>query len=367
MKTLFRSKPYSFAFCSTQRTMSRMSRISSSISASGLNGAVVTVYKCDGTTVLGTVASGSAEALTILAVPGDIYLCVSGAAGEVTLTLGHEVPPACVYSNKKGLNGENGVITTIEEGAGWVEDANHEGVMKSDIEGKNYGRAHYSMTVTVAGTVSFEWASSGESRYDYLQVFVNGVEKIGQGSNRAPVSSFEALTWFEFSQSLNAGDTITISVSQGPDEIDMPNVVGSTKDAAVAELQSKGFTVTINEEDKPEAAGTVVGQNPVAGTKLSSGSAVIIAISTGQVQVTAPDVRGMDPATAVAILQAAGFKGEMKQEPREGDYGKVVSTTLIPGTQYSSNTGITIYVGNTPPVDSSASNPTPPDKDPNKE
>ncbi len=182
-----------------------------SISASGLNGAVVTVYKGDGTTVLGSVTSGSAEALTILAIPGDIYLCVSGAAGEVTLTLGHEVPPACVYSNKKGLNGENGVITTIEEGAGWVEDANHEGVMKSDIEGKNYGRAHYSMTVTVAGTVSFEWASSGESRYDYLQVFVNGVEKIGQGSNRAPVSSFEALTWFEFSQSLNAGDTITIS------------------------------------------------------------------------------------------------------------------------------------------------------------
>ena len=164
------------------------------------------------------------------------------------------------------------------------------------------------------------------------------------------------------SQKVQAGDTITISVSQGPDEIDMPNVVGSTKDAAVAELQSKGFTVTINEEDKPEAAGTVVGQNPVAGTKLSSGSAVIIAISTGQVQITAPDVRGMDPATAVATLQAAGFKGEMKQEPREGDYGKVVSTTLIPGTQYSSNTGITIYVGNTPPVKNpSESSPTPPE------
>ena len=158
------------------------------------------------------------------------------------------------------------------------------------------------------------------------------------------------------SQKGQAGDTITISVSQGPDEIDMPNVVGSTKDAAVAELQSKGFTVTINEEDKPEAAGTVVGQNPVAGTKLSSGSAVIIAISTGQVQITAPDVRGMDPATAVATLQAAGFKGEMKQEPREGDYGKVVSTTLIPGTQYPSNTDITIYVGNTP-----ATSPTAPE------
>lgn len=152
------------------------------------------------------------------------------------------------------------------------------------------------------------------------------------------------------SQKGQAGDTITISVSQGPDEIDMPNVVGSTKDAAVAELQSKGFTVTINEEDKPEAAGTVVGQNPVAGTKLSSGSAVIIAISTGHVQVTAPDVRGMYPNDAVATLQAAGFKGEMKQEPREGDYGKVVSTTLIPGTQYPSNTGITIYVRNTPPA-----------------
>lgn len=164
------------------------------------------------------------------------------------------------------------------------------------------------------------------------------------------------------SQKGQAGDTITISVSQGPDEIDMPNVVGSTKDAAVAELQSKGFTVTINEEDKPEAAGTVVGQNPVAGTKLSSGSAVIIAISTGQVLVTAPDVRGMDPKTAVDTLKAAGFNGEMKQELRdeaEGENGKVISTTLIPGTQYPSNTGITIYVRNTPPVDPSASNPTP--------
>ena len=159
------------------------------------------------------------------------------------------------------------------------------------------------------------------------------------------------------SQKGQAGDTITISVSQGPDEIDMPNVVGSTKDAAVAELQSKGFTVTINEEDKLEAAGTVVGQNPVAGTKLSSGSAVIIAISTGHVQVTAPDVRGMDPATAVATLRAAGFNGEIKQETREGEYGKVVSTTVTPpGTQFPSNTGITIYVGNTPPV----VNPTPP-------
>ena len=154
------------------------------------------------------------------------------------------------------------------------------------------------------------------------------------------------------SQKGQAGDTITISVSQGPDEIDMPNVVGSTKDAAVAELQSKGFTVTINEEDKLEAAGTVVGQNPVAGTKLSSGSAVIIAISTGHVQVTAPDVRGMDPKTAVDTLKAAGFNGEMKQELRdeaEGENGKVISTTLIPGTQYPSNTGITIYVRNTPP------------------
>ena len=163
------------------------------------------------------------------------------------------------------------------------------------------------------------------------------------------------------SQKGQAGDTITISVSQGPDEIDMPNVVGSTKDAAVAELQSKGFTVTINEEDKLEAAGTVVGQNPVAGTKLSSGSAVIIAISTGHVQVTAPDVRGMDPKTAVDTLRAAGFNGEIKQEPREGEYGKVVSTTVTPpGTQFPSNTGITIYVGNTPPVE----NPTPPVKDP---
>lgn len=182
-----------------------------SISASGLDGAVVTVYKGDGTTVLGRVTSGSAEALTILAVPGDIYLCVSGAVGELSLTLGHEVPPACIYSNKIGTFGDNGVITDLEEGAGWVEDADHEGVMKSNIEGKANGRAHYSMTVTVAGTVSFEWDSSGESNYDYLQVFVNGVEKVGAGANKAPVSSFEELTWFEFSQSLNAGDTITIS------------------------------------------------------------------------------------------------------------------------------------------------------------
>ena len=63
----------------------------------------------------------------------------------------------------------------------------------------------------------------------------------------------------------------------------VPNVLGNGKDAAVAALEAEGYVVVEKKyytEDTPE--GTIVSTEPEAGTKLPSGSEVIINIAVSR-------------------------------------------------------------------------------------
>ena len=180
------------------------------ITPSGLEGAKVTVYKADGTTSLGSVSVGAEEGLKVAIAAGDYYISVSGASGSVTLTLGHEEPPAVIITNQKGINGDKGVITTLYEGQGWIEDADHEGVLKSNIAGTNYGRAVYNLSVSVAGHVSFKYACSAEQNWDYLCIYHNGTELVGKSQSVAPISDYDTLAWNDFDRDLQAGDSLII-------------------------------------------------------------------------------------------------------------------------------------------------------------
>lgn len=82
------------------------------------------------------------------------------------------------------------------------------------------------------------------------------------------------------------GDTLAITVSQGAEEILVPNVVGQSRAAAENSLQSQGFVVNIIEERESDtvAAGNVILQFPIAGQRLARGNAVGLVISSGQTQ-----------------------------------------------------------------------------------
>lgn len=180
------------------------------ITPSGLEGAKVTVYKSDGTTSLGEVSVGAAEGLTVLITAGDYYVRVSGASGTLTLALEHSEAPAYTITNQKGTGGDKGAISNLSAGEGWIEDTDHEGVLKSNIYGIGMGRAVYNFSVSVDGHVSFKYACSGEKGWDYLCIYVNGTELVGKDQSVAPVGDYDSLAWTDFERDLHAGDSLVI-------------------------------------------------------------------------------------------------------------------------------------------------------------
>src|SRR4051812_40433982 len=80
---------------------------------------------------------------------------------------------------------------------------------------------------------------------------------------------------------VDKGSRVTITVSKGPEKVDVPDVVGQSKADARATLEDAGFKVKVVEQesaDQPE--GTVLRQSPPSGSKEDKGSSVTIYVAT---------------------------------------------------------------------------------------
>ena len=84
---------------------------------------------------------------------------------------------------------------------------------------------------------------------------------------------------------LKKGDTVTIVISLGPEELSVPNIIGfSLKDAKTI-LQEKGLVLGSVSYDYSEVykEGTVINQNPVAGLSgINKGDVINVVVSKGQ-------------------------------------------------------------------------------------
>jgi serine/threonine-protein kinase len=80
------------------------------------------------------------------------------------------------------------------------------------------------------------------------------------------------------------GSTITLTVSTGPNQIQMPDLTGMTPDEAQAKLQSMGWTGTLNKTADHTGKGdpgTIVKQNPSPGTTISANQTITVAVNEG--------------------------------------------------------------------------------------
>ena len=88
-------------------------------------------------------------------------------------------------------------------------------------------------------------------------------------------SKFQAGTVFaqdpEAGTSLNRGSLVKLSVSSAA-QISVPNVVGSKTSDAVSRLKTAGLQSQVTTVPAEAAAGVVVKQTPVAGTRVAKGS-----------------------------------------------------------------------------------------------
>jgi serine/threonine-protein kinase len=127
-------------------------------------------------------------------------------------------------------------------------------------------------------------------------------------------SSTEVEKGVVISQSPSAGtkvqkdQPVDLTVSSGPPEVEVPSVVGKSRDDAISTLVNAGLKadpVVSVPSNKP--VGTVTGQEPKTGAKVIKGSRVRINVSSGPAEVDVPSVIGLSFADASAALQNDGF------------------------------------------------------------
>ena len=122
--------------------------------------------------------------------------------------------------------------------------------------------------------------------------------------------------WFHFGSD-NKQETPVISViseeTEEPEaEIVLDDLTGMTYADAEKKLADLGLVLKENGTKSSDeyAEDEIMEQDPKAGTKLKKGDTVSVVISTGEAaeQVTVPDVKGIDEASAVSHLESRGFK-----------------------------------------------------------
>ena len=111
---------------------------------------------------------------------------------------------------------------------------------------------------------------------------------------------------------IERGSTVTLQVSRGPEQAEVPDVTGESEDNARSALESAGLRVgQVNEEESGEEAGTVIEQSPAAGEKVNRDSAVDLTVAA---PVAIPDVVDLTEEEARAELEDAGFEVRVEDE-----------------------------------------------------
>ncbi|MCX4909391.1 Stk1 family PASTA domain-containing Ser/Thr kinase [Streptomyces sp. NBC_00878] len=146
-------------------------------------------------------------------------------------------------------------------------------------------------------------------------------------------------------------DSVTLTVSKGPEIVRVPDLGGYSLDKAKERLKSEGLEagmVTKSfSDDVP--VGFVVGTEPGAGTERRGGSAIALTISKGR-PVDVPDVVGDDLADAKRELEDAGLTVEVAAEQVSSEYeaGQVAKQSPDPERQAAGGDTVTLTVSKGP-------------------
>lgn len=151
--------------------------------------------------------------------------------------------------------------------------------------------------------------------------------------------------------SLREGDDITLVVSEGATLALLPDVIGLSRDDAIATLQSAGLTVSESlRDDDSVPAGSVVGwivteqPNLVAGSQVLRGTEVAIVVSGGPVLRAVPNLIGLSEADADAQLIAVQLNSQRNDDVFSSDIpiGLIATQEPAAGAQLSRD-GIVAY------------------------
>lgn len=146
------------------------------------------------------------------------------------------------------------------------------------------------------------------------------------------------------------GGTMLILNVTNPKEVEMPNIVGLTKDEAQQRIEGAKlkFEVASEEYNKDVEENHVISQDPtyVEGyNKVKEGSTVKVVLSKGTEKTKVPKVVGMSQEDAVTAIEDAKLKAEIVEEAsKKVQEGYVISQETDANTEVDAGETVKIHV-----------------------
>jgi eukaryotic-like serine/threonine-protein kinase len=142
------------------------------------------------------------------------------------------------------------------------------------------------------------------------------------------------------------GSTVTLKVSKGQ-QVAVPGLTGQRKDDAVKALQALGLKPDLAQVPSSDPKDTIVDQHPSAGTKVATGTGVLLNVSAGThhapakapkpakpaaTPIAVPGVVGENVGAARAAIRGAGLVTEIQHVPSSQPKDTVVAQSPKAGT-----------------------------------
>jgi serine/threonine-protein kinase len=164
--------------------------------------------------------------------------------------------------------------------------------------------------------------------------------------NRAPPQTVVAQFPAAGEQVLR-GSFVRVNVSQGPRQVEVPDVVGEPYENAAGALQGLGFVVDRVDEPSDAPENEVIGQEPRGNELESPGTTVTLTVSTGPSTAPVPSVLGQTEQAATAALGDAGFRWTVLRQDvfDPAQDGIVLLQDPAPRSELEVGSAITITVG----------------------
>jgi serine/threonine-protein kinase len=159
---------------------------------------------------------------------------------------------------------------------------------------------------------------------------------------------------------VNMGSKVTLSVSGGPNTVEVPDLAGFTVEEATAALKNLGLSVggtqkvnnTRVDKDK------IVESSPAAGQSVNVGSAVRLKVSSGKVVV--PDVVGLTRDEAAGTLSDLGFRNKTTYVISDKPEDTVLRQSITKGNLADYGTQVMLTVARpAPPTPTTTTTPPP--------
>lgn len=149
-----------------------------------------------------------------------------------------------------------------------------------------------------------------------------------------------------------ADEKIVITISEGKEDVEVPDVRGYSDDQATTLLTEAGFVVTHGYEyDDTVEKNKVISQSPEGKTMQKSGSTVKIIISNGKEveEVEVPKLVGKSESKAANLLENAGLSGKVSHaNSDEVKKGQVISQDVSAGSSVEKGSTVGYVISDGP-------------------